>query len=34
MLYPVTRFLIFSLIVIIGTLIAHLITEIIDSGDE
>ena len=31
MLYPVTRFLIFSLIVIIGTLIAHLI---IDSHDE
>ena len=31
MLYPVTRFLIFSLIVIIGTLIAHLI---IDSRDE
>lgn len=31
MLYPVTRFVIFSLIVIIGTLIAHLI---IDSGDE
>lgn len=31
MLYPVTRFVIVSLIVIIGTLIAHLI---IDSRDE
>lgn len=31
MLYPVTRLVIFSLIVIIGTLIAHLI---IDSRDE
>jgi hypothetical protein len=30
MLYPVTRFLIFSLIVIIGTLIAHLIIDKLD----
>lgn len=30
MLYPVTRFVIFSLIVIIGTLIAHLIIDKLD----
>ena len=34
MTWPLWRFAIFCAIVIIGTLIAHLIIEIIDSGDE